>query len=102
MPVLKGLEIRSFAGVEARKSDRFPMRSAVNVCCLGSDRVIAAQGLNISDGGMAFVVAEELPYGALIQVALPQSGVSAVARVRNCVPHDAGWRVGVEFLGSLA
>ena len=102
MPVLKGLEIRSFAGVEARKSERFPMRSAVSVCCLGSDFVMPAQGLNISDGGMAFVLAEELPYGALIQVALRQSGMSAVARVRNCELHEAGWRIGVEFLGSLA
>jgi len=102
MPVLKGLEIRSFAGVESRKSERFPMRSAVLVCCLGSDCVVPAQGLNISDRGMAFVISEELPYGALIQVTLPQSGMSTVARVRNCEPNHGGWRVGVELMGSLA
>jgi hypothetical protein len=101
MPVLKGLEITNALGVESRKGERFPMRSAMRVCCLGSDRAAEAQGLNISARGIAFVISEELPYGAVIQVALPKSGLSAMARVRNCEPQDGGWRVGVELLGSL-
>jgi hypothetical protein len=101
MPVLKGLEITNAPGAESPKGERFPIRSGMRVCCLGSDPAAEAQGLKSFAHGRAFVISEELPYSALIQVALPKSGLSAVARVHNCEPQDGGWRVGVELLGSL-
>ncbi|ERR1700722_7500430 len=102
MATLKELEITRFAAAKSPRSDRFPMRCSVRVCCLVTERAAMAQGLNISARGMAFVTCEALALGAVIQVALPNSGLSALARVRNCQWQDEGWRVGVELLGSLA
>jgi hypothetical protein len=90
------------AGAESRQSDRFPMHCSVRVSCLVTERAVTAQGLNISAHGMAFVAPEAVALGAVIQVTLPNSGLTALARVRNCEPHAAGWRTGVELVGSLA
>jgi hypothetical protein len=95
------LEMTGVAGAEPRRADRFPMRTSVQVCALGYERVHTGQGLNISATGMAFVICEALPLGTPIHVALPNCGLSALAVVRNCERHDQGWRVGVELVGSL-
>ena len=102
MATLQELEVTRFVGAQSPRSDRFPMRCSVRVCCLVTERAVTAQGLNISAHGMAFVTCEALALGAVIQVALPNSGLSALARVRNCQWQDEVWRVGVELLGSLA
>lgn len=93
--------ITAVEGVEPRRADRFPMRTSVQVCALGHERVEMGQGLNISATGMAFVISEALPLGTPIHVALPTCGLSALAVVRNCERHDVGWRIGVELVGSL-
>jgi len=96
------LEVTGIAGADLRQSDRFPMHCPVRVCCLVTGHAATAHGLNLSAGGMAFVSSEALALGALIQVGLPNSGLSALARVRNCEWQETGWRIGVELLGSLA
>ena len=102
MAATKDMVITGVLGVEPRQSERFPMRCSVWVCCLATERSVTAQGLNISARGMAFVTDEALPLGTVIQVALPNCGLSALSRVRNCERRDLGWRIGVELLGSLA
>ncbi len=102
MAALNNIEIAGVAGLDSRQSERFPMRCSVWVCCLVTERSVTAQGLNISARGMAFVTYDALALGTVIQVALPNCGLSALARVRNCEGHNLGWRVGVELLGSLA
>jgi hypothetical protein len=85
---------------EARRAVRFPMRSLVRVCCFdgrGKAQSIAAHGLNLSASGMAFVTVEPLPLGTVVHVELPCSRLSATARVRNCEPRGASWRIGVEL-----
>jgi len=101
MTALMDLEMGDAASAELREAERFPMRSAVRVCRLGNERTERAQGLNISARGMAFVISEALAPGMRIHVTLPQSGLSALARVRNCERRERGWRVGVEMEGSL-
>jgi hypothetical protein len=42
---------------DCRIADRFPMRSFLRVCCLesaGRERMVAAEGLNLSATGIAF------------------------------------------------
>lgn len=102
MTSLRGIEITGVAAGEPRRSDRFPMRSAVRVTCLVTEHTLTAQGLNISAHGMAFVSADPLALGSLLQVALPNCGLSSLVRVRNCEWQDSGWRIGVEMFGSLA
>ena len=87
--------------VDARQSARFPMRSSLRVCCLATERALAAQGLDISATGIAFVIPEAMAPGTLVRVALPNSGLTALARVRHCQRHGLAWRAGVELLGSL-
>lgn len=90
---------------ESRKAVRFPMRSLVRVCCFdsrGKARPVAAQGMNLSATGMAFVTGEPLPVSALVHVELPCSRLSATARVRNCESLGGSWRVGVELDGAFA
>jgi hypothetical protein len=105
MTALMDLEMADVAGAELREADRFPMRSPVRVCPLedcGTARAVPAQGLNISAKGMAFLASEALAPGMRIHLALPHTGLSARARVRNCERRERGWRVGVEIEGSLA
>jgi hypothetical protein len=102
MTGLQEIPVTGVAGAEARQSDRFPMHCSVRVSCLVTERAMTAHGLNISACGMAFVAPDALALGAVIQVTLPNSGLTALARVRNCEWHVAGWRTGVELLGSLA
>lgn len=78
------------------------MHSSVRVSCLVTERAMTARGLNISAHGMAFVAPEAIALGAVVQVTLLNSGRNSLARVRNCEPHAAGWRLGVELFGSLA
>jgi hypothetical protein len=102
MTALMDLETAGVAGAELRRADRFPMRSVVRVCRLEDGGTERVAGLNISEMGMAFLASEALAVGMRILVALPQSGLSALARVRNCQRRELGWRVGVEIEGSLA
>jgi hypothetical protein len=102
MAALQDLEVSGVASLEPRQSERFPMPCSVWMCCLATERSVTARGLNISARGMALVTDEALALGAAIQVALPNCGLSALARVRNCEWQNVGWRVGVELLGSLA
>ena len=102
MTGLQEIPATGVAGAESRQSDRFPMHCSVRVSCLVTERAVTAQGLNISAHGMAFLAPEAMALGAVIQVTLPNSGLTALARVRNCEWHAAGWRTGVELLGSLA
>jgi hypothetical protein len=104
MTALMVPEMAGFANAELRTADRFPMRSSVRLCPLdgGTERVVPAQALNISALGMAFLVSEALAPGLRVHVALPHSGLSALARVRSCVRRELCWRVGVEIEGSLA
>ena len=101
MTGLQQIPVTGVAGAESRQSDRFPMHCSVRVSCLVTERAVTARGLNISAHGMAFVVPEAMALGAVIQVTLPNSGLTALARIRNCECHSAGWRIGVELLGSL-
>ena len=46
--------------VDLRQADRFPMRSSLRVCGFensGKERVLAAEGLNLSAAGMALPLA---------------------------------------------
>jgi hypothetical protein len=102
MAALQDIEVSGVPGVEPRQSERFPMRCPVWVCCLVTERSVTARGLDISARGLALVTDEAFALGAVVQVALPNCGLSAMARVRNCEWRNVGWRVGVELLGSLA
>jgi hypothetical protein len=104
MTALMVPEMAGFVGSELRAADRFPMRSSVRLCPLDGEmeRVVSAEMLNISALGMAFLVPEAMAPGLRVHVALPHSGLSALARVRNCVRRELCWRVGVEIEGSLA
>ncbi|MEI9976878.1 MAG: PilZ domain-containing protein [Ignavibacteriota bacterium] len=101
MTALKDLEVTGVADADSRQAPRFPLNCRVRVSCLVTERSGAAQGLNISAHGMAFLAPDLLADGTLVQVALPNSGFISLARVRNCSWHEAGWRIGVELLGSL-
>jgi hypothetical protein len=101
MTALEDLEITGAAGAESRQSPRFPMNCSIRVSCLVTEHAMTAQSLNLSARGMAFVAPQALALGTLIQVALPHSGLTTLARVRNCSCLEAGWRVGVELRGSL-
>jgi len=95
-------EAARVAAPDARRSARFPMRSGLRICPLETDRAMTAEGLNISAAGIAFVIAEAMATGTLVRVTLPNSGLSALGRVRNSRRQGPAWRTGVEFLGSLA
>jgi PilZ domain len=93
------------AAQDDRRALRFPMLSAMKICWGAPDFAtapIAVWGLNISEGGAAFVSDEPLPLAVKVHLELPTSRVSAVGVVRNCMRWGSSWRVGVEFSGAFA
>jgi hypothetical protein len=101
MTALKDLEITGEVGEESRQSPRYPMNCSVRVSCLVTEHALTAHGLNISARGMGLIAPEALALGTLVQVGLPNSGLTCLARVRNCGWLEVGWRIGVELLGAL-
>ncbi len=88
-----------------RRAARFPMYSTMKLCWGAPDFAtapLAVWGLNISEGGAAFVSDEPLPLAVKVHLELPTSRVSAVGVVRNCMRWGSSWRVGVEFSGAFA
>jgi hypothetical protein len=91
--------------VEMRKSPRFPMTSAVRVGwvdCQRQMRYVTAQGVDISENGLAVRLPVQLRHGALLNLELAHCGISAVGRVRYCVMRGGEWRVGMELTNSFA
>ena len=85
---------------EARQAERVPLAAPVRVSPMSAAGLtgrLAAQGLNLSTTGMAFLAAEPIPIGTVLYLELVRTGSMAIGRVRSCARRGAGWRVGAEF-----
>jgi len=85
---------------EARQAERVPLAAPVRVSPMSAAGLtgrLAAQGLNLSTSGMAFLVAEPLPVGTVLYLELVRTGSMAIGRVRSCARRGAAWRIGAEF-----
>ena len=83
---------------------RYPIRSRFKIYLCAADGCLTAlkgAGVNLSEGGAAFLVDCELPIGALIHIELPNSRMTASGRVRSCVAAEGGWRIGMQFDAEL-
>jgi len=92
------------AAVETRRGPRYPMTVAVRVGWIDDEKRMSytvAEGMDISEAGLAVRMAHRLRESALVHLELAGSGMSAVARVRNCVRHGAAWRVGLEVTSAF-
>jgi len=83
---------------EARRAVRFPLASTVRVmmCDGGAGEWTVAQGLDLSDTGVAFLADETFPVGAFVCIELPNCRMTSVGCVRNC-QWRGGWRIGMKL-----
>ena len=94
----------SVAAAEARREPRFPMTASVRVGWVDSQRqmkYMTGQGLNISERGLAARLPVPLPASALVHLDVGGCGMSAVGRVRYCLPDGPEWRAGFEVINSF-
>jgi len=101
----ESIESAAFAAaVEARHGQRYPMTVAVRVGWIDDEKRMSytvAAGVDISEAGLAVRTAHRLRLSALVHLELAGSGMSAVARVRNCVRQGGAWRVGLEVTSAF-
>jgi hypothetical protein len=102
-----GVEPAVLAGVsavDARRGPRYPMTVAVRVGWINDEKrmsYLTAEGVDISEGGLAVHMGHRLRLSALVHLELAGSGMCAVARVRNCVWMGGAWRVGLEVTSAF-
>lgn len=62
---------------------------------------VEARVLDLSVGGALLHLATPLEVGTISDFSLPLDGESVwvQAEVKRCVPAEAGWQVGLEFVG---
>lgn len=85
---------------EARQAERVPLAAPLRVSPISAAGLtgrLAAQGLNLSTTGMAFLTAEPLPVGTVLYMELVRTGSMAIGLVRSCARRGAAWRIGAEF-----
>ena len=89
---------------DSRSGRRYPMTVAVRVGWIDDEKRMSysvAEGVDISELGLAVRMAHRLRLSALVHLELAGSGMSAVARVRNCVRSGGAWRVGLEVTSAF-
>jgi hypothetical protein len=89
---------------DRRREPRFPMAGSVRVGWVGGDhqmRYVSARGIDISEAGLGVWIEERLLAGSLVHIDLGGCGMSAVGRVRYCVPDGSGCRTGFEVINSF-
>jgi hypothetical protein len=90
--------------LDHRREPRFPLTGSVRVGWVGGDhqmRYVRARGIDISEEGLGVQTSERLLPGALVHVDLCGCGISAVGRVRYCVPDGSAYHAGFEVVSSF-
>jgi len=86
---------------EARRAERVPLLSPVRLGWINDEtrmEYAAAQPIDISHSGLAVAAPQRLRLSALVHVEVAGCDVTAIGRVRNCVPAAQGWRAGIEII----
>lgn len=86
--------------IENRKFIRHPVNVPLLVRTVTGSHVSMHEGVNVSYGGIAFVVNEPLHPGQLVSIRVPSvhPPFEATARVAFCGNHGVQYCVGVEFM----
>lgn len=86
--------------IENRKFIRHPVNVPLIVRTVTGSHASMHEGVNVSYGGIAFLVDEPLHTGQLVSVRVPsvQPPFEATARVAFCGNHGVKYCVGVEFM----
>ena len=86
---------------EARRAERLPLLSPVRLGWINDDtrmEYISAEPIDISHSGLAVSAPQRLRLSALVHVEVTGHELTAIGRVRNCVPSAQGWRAGIEII----
>ncbi|HEX7925981.1 MAG TPA: PilZ domain-containing protein [bacterium] len=79
---------------ERRRHERTPYRTEIH--CGGTD-LEAAEGIDLSVGGIGFLVPDGVKIGDEVEVAFLDRSVAVKGVVRNIRQTETGFHVGVQF-----
>jgi hypothetical protein len=89
---------------DSRGARRFRLTTTVRAGWICDERRMTwaeAQGLDISESGLAIRLGERLRLSALVHLELPERGLRAIGRVASCVRAGDAYRVGLELVDAF-